>query len=298
MNWQAVSFDWNQARAFLATAEEGSLSAAARALGVTQPTLSRQVSALEHNLGVTLFERGTRNMVLTEAGLELLDHVRAMFDAASRVSLTASGQSQSIKGAVKISTTNNMATFHLPAIVAEIRAIYPEIEINITTSNAVRDLTRREADIAIRHGRPTQPELIAKLVRETTAHLYASTEYLDKKGNPQTINDILDADFIGFEYPEQLIPAYAERGIHLTRKNFPINTESGTAIIEMIRRGLGIGILLREEAVKFPELECVLPDLEPITVPVWLATHRELHTSRRIRLVFDILAERLNTADY
>lgn len=291
MNWQAVSFDWNQARAFLATAEEGSLSAAARALNVTQPTLSRQVSALETELNIILFERGTRNMLLTEAGLELLDHVRAMFEAASRMSLSASGQSQSIKGSVKLSTTNTLATYHLPAIIEVIREQAPEIEISITTSNLVRDLTRREADISIRHGRPTQPELIAKLIRDTTANFYASTEFLDRIGRPRSPDDLKNANFLGFENPEQLIAAYGEHGVHLTRKNFPINSASGTAINEMVRRGLGIGTLLREDAALFPELELVLPELEPIPVPIWIVTHRELHTSRRIRLVFDILTE-------
>jgi len=100
MNWQSVSFDWNQARAFLVTAEQGSLSAAARALGLTQPTLGRQVAALEEKLGVTLFERGRRSLFLTQSGLELLDHVRMMGDAAGRISLTASGQSQAIEGLV------------------------------------------------------------------------------------------------------------------------------------------------------------------------------------------------------
>ena len=106
MNWQSMSFDWNQARAFLATAEEGSLSAAARAIGQTQPTLSRQVAALEQDLGVTLFERIGRSLSLTQSGLELLDHFRAMGDAANRISLTASGQSQAIEGRVSITATD------------------------------------------------------------------------------------------------------------------------------------------------------------------------------------------------
>ena len=98
MDWRSVKFDWNRARAFLVTAEEGSLSAAARALGMAQPTLGRQVSALESELGVILFERAGRGLALTQSGLELVEHVRAMGDAATRVSLTASGQSQSIEG--------------------------------------------------------------------------------------------------------------------------------------------------------------------------------------------------------
>ena len=110
MEWQSVAFDWNQVRAFLVTAEEGSFSAAARALGLTQPTLGRQVAALEDYLGVTLFERLGRSLSLTQSGLELLDHVRAMGDAASRISLTASGQSQRIEGQVCITATDVLET--------------------------------------------------------------------------------------------------------------------------------------------------------------------------------------------
>ena len=106
MKWQTVSFDWNQARAFLVTVEEGSLTAAARALGLTQPTLGRQVAALEDSLGVTLFDRVGRSLRLTPSGLELLDHVRSMGDAAGRVSLTASGQSQTVEGQVCITASD------------------------------------------------------------------------------------------------------------------------------------------------------------------------------------------------
>ncbi|MCG8359361.1 MAG: LysR family transcriptional regulator [Kiloniellales bacterium] len=296
MNWQAISFDWNQARAFLATAEEGSLSAAARALGQTQPTLGRQVAALEVKLGVTLFERVGRSLSLTQAGLELLEHFRAMGDAASRISLAASGQSQAIEGNVRITSTNLMATYHLPAVLRRIREVAPAIEIEIVASNEVRDIRRREADIAIRHGRPEQPELIAKLVGETSGHLYASTAYLDKHGRPTKPSDLSDADFIGFEHSERMLPVFNSLGLSLTKENFKLNTASGTVILALMLEGLGIGALTKDTATLIPGLEQVLPELEPIPVPIWLATHRELHTSRRIRLVFDLLAESFSEA--
>jgi len=198
MNWQAVSFDWNQARAFLATAEEGSLSAAARALGQTQPTLGRQVAALEDHLGVTLFERVGRSLSLTQSGLELLDHFRAMGDAASRVSLTASGQSQTIEGHVSITASDVMSAYFLPPILKQLRDVAPGIDVEVIASNDFRDLLRREADIAIRHVRPEQPDLIARLVTEASAQLYASSEYLDRYGRPETASDLSDAVFIGF----------------------------------------------------------------------------------------------------
>lgn len=295
MNWNSVLFDWNHVRGFLATVEEGSLSGGARVLGVTQPTLSRQISALEANLGVTLFERGHRSSELTAAGLELVEHVRAMYRAATHISLTASGQSQAIKGHVKITCTNNMATYHLPPILKRLRMKAPEIEIELVTSNDVRDLKKREADIAIRHGRPDQPDLIAKLLGEADGKFYASTEYLDAAGRPKSKEAFSDHEFIGFESGTLLISHFKAIGIHVTRDNFKIYSESGTAIIGLVRQGLGIAVLFENDVRDFPELEPILPDVVNIPIPFWLVTHRELHTSRRIRLVYDHLSEELKT---
>ncbi len=206
MNWQAVGFDWNQARAFLATAEEGSLSAAARALGLTQPTLGRQVAALERELGVTLFERVGRSLALTRSGIELLEHFRAMGEAATRISLASSGQSQAIEGQVRVTASDMVATYHLPRMLKRLREVAPGIEIEIVASNEVRDLRRREADIAIRHVRPEQPDLIARRVAETCARFYASVEYLDRHGRPPGPRDLSDADFVGPDQPERFLP--------------------------------------------------------------------------------------------
>ncbi|HIP77178.1 MAG TPA: LysR family transcriptional regulator [Kiloniellaceae bacterium] len=293
MNWQSVAFDWNQARAFLVTAEEGSLSAAARALGLTQPTLSRQVAALERELGITLFERVGRTLSLTQAGRDLLDHFRAMGEAATRISLTASGHSQAIEGHVRITATHMVATYHLPPVLKELRRRAPGIEIDVVASNEVRDLTRREADISIRHGRPEQPDLIAKLIRESVARLYASRDYLDKHGRPQSAEDLSDAEFIGFGDPDFLVPVLNSLGLSVTRRNFKLTTANGTVFVQLVRQGLGMSILVKEDAELFPDLEPVLPSLTPFPVPTWLVTHRELRTSRRIRVVFDHLAEAL-----
>ena len=292
MNWKSVGFDWNQARAFLATAEEGSLSAAARALGLTQPTLGRQVAALEADLGVALFERVGRSLALTDSGRALLEHVRAMGEAAARLSLAASGQSQEIEGEVRITTTDMVATYILPPVLARLREDAPGIEVQVVASNEVRDLLRREADIAIRHVRPEQPGLVAKRVGEATAHIYASTEYLDLHGRPQTPKDLSSADFVGTEEPERLLTGLNALGLPLTRDNFKVTTTSGPSTVELVRQGLGVAPLPKDVASLLPELECVLPELIPsIPVPIWLVTHGELHTSLRIRTVFDYLVE-------
>ena len=166
MSWSAASFDWNQARAFLATAEHGSLSAAARELGQTQPTLGRQVAALEEDLGVALFDRAGRGLILTDAGRELLMHVRDMAEAAARIPLTASGQSQALRGTVSIPASDIFSTLLLPPIIADLARSAPEIDIELIAANELRDLSRREADIALRHVRPTEPHLTARLLGE------------------------------------------------------------------------------------------------------------------------------------
>ncbi|WOR14045.1 LysR family transcriptional regulator [Hyphomonas sp. FCG-A18] len=293
MNWQAISFDWNQVRAFLATAEEGSLSAAARALGQTQPTLSRQVAALEEDLGIVLFERAGRAMALTTAGLELLEHVKVMADAATRVSLSASGQSQAVEGRVVITATDSLATYHLPAILRKVREQAPNIQVEILTSNDVRDLTRREADIAIRHGRPDQADLIAKLVGEISWHLYASEDYLKNCPPIKTLSDIEALDFIGFENNEQLIDELKTAGLNLKLKNFVMSSTTGTVMRELVKAGIGVSFLTRDVEKQEPKIKPLLKDQLSFLVPIWLVTHRELHTSRRIRLVYDILAAEL-----
>lgn len=293
MNWQSVSFDWNQARAFLATAEAGSLSAAARALRLTQPTLGRQVAALEADLGVTLFERVGRSLTLSRSGLQLLEHFRGMGEAAARVSLGASGQSQAIEGQVTITASDAVSAYWLPPVLKTLRAIEPGIEVEVLASNDLRDLRRREADIAIRHVRPVQPELIAKLVRETTAHLYATRAYLDEIGRPQRPEDLSNAAFIGFAPAERLLQGLNAMGLSLTLRNFRLVTDNSAVVLESVKQGLGVAMILKEFAALIPDIECVLPELA-IPLPFWLVTHDELLTNRCIRVVFDLLAEELS----
>lgn len=293
MNWQAISFDWNQVRAFLATAEEGSLSAAARALGQTQPTLSRQVAALEDDLGVVLFERAGRAMALTTAGVDLLEHVRVMAEAATKISLTASGQSKAVEGNVVITATDALATYHLPRIIRKIHDQAPKIQIDILTSNDVRDLTRREADIAIRHGRPEQPDLIAKLVGEINWHFYAAQSYLSTCPPIETLKDVEALDFIGFENNQMLIDEFKQFGLNLKLSNFVASSPTGTVLRALVKAGVGVGFLTQDVERTEPSLRPVLKDQLCFPIPIWLVTHRELHTSRRIRLVYDVLSEEL-----
>jgi DNA-binding transcriptional LysR family regulator len=288
------TIDWNRIRAFLATVEEGSLSAAARSLGLTQPTLSRQVSALEEELGIMLFERIGRGLMLTSAGIELLEHTRAMGEAARRVSFAAEGQMQALEGLVRITASDVFSAYVLPPFLHRLRRRAPRLEIDIVAANDIRDLMRREADIAIRHVRPEQPDLIARLVGEKKAHFYASTEYLNQRGRPKALADLAQHDFISFGDTDEMLKHYLPLGLPLGPENFPIGSKSGLVAWEFARQGFGITAMSDDVAQALPGMENVLPAMDPVSFPVWLVTHRELHTSRRIRLVFDMLADFLS----
>jgi len=296
MDWRSVKFDWNRARAFLVTAEEGSLSAAARALGMAQPTLGRQVDALERELDVILFERIGRGLKLTPSGLELLEHVRAMGDAANKVSLSAMGQSQSIEGSICIAASETYAALVLPPIIAKLRLMEPGITVEIVASNSPSDLRRREADIAIRSFRPTEPDLIAKKVQDVPARLYASPAYLDRIGRPSGPEALSEAQFINLDKDGALMNGLNAMGLNLTKKNFPVLSENYTVMWELVKHGVGIGILDGNIGDGEPLVERVLPDMDALMFPMWLVAHRELNTSRRIRMVFDLLASQLAKA--
>lgn len=289
MGWRSIDFDWNRARAFLVTAEEGSLSAAARALNMTQPTIGRQVASLEDELGVTLFERGNRGLELTDSGLELLEHVRAMGNAASRFSLSAQGRSDSIEGDVCISATEAMAVYQLPIILRDLRAAYPGINIELIATNSSSDLKRREADIAIRAFQPTQPDLIARRLCSVKAYLYASPSYLASIGNIGVLSDLNGADFIGFDSEHMLMKELNKKGLALTPENFPVLTENHIAHWEMVKQGVGIGIMVATVGDTEESVVRVLPDFEPYEGGLWLVAHRELRTNRRVKAVYDFL---------
>jgi len=292
MDWRSVKFDWNRAKAFLVTAEEGSLSAAARALGMAQPTLGRQVDALEEELGVILFERVGRGFALTPSGLELLEHVRAMGLAANRVALAAAGQSQSIDGTICIAASETYAAVLLPPIIAKLRRMEPGLHVEIVASTKASDLKRREADIAIRHFQPSEPDLIAKKIRDVPVRLYATPSYLEQLGHPRLPYDLHRADFISVD-ATKFMTGLNSVGLNLTERNFPILAENFLVMWELVKHGLGIGVLDGNIGDAEPLVRRVLPDFEPFVFPIWLVAHRELQTSRRVRVVFDLLAEEL-----
>jgi DNA-binding transcriptional LysR family regulator len=290
MDWKSITFDWNRARAFLVTAEEGSLAAAARSMGMTQPTLGRQVAALESEIGFDLFTRRGRGLELTPNGIKLLEHVRLMGDAANQFSLSASGKSDQIEGDVSITASELLSTFMLPPMIKALRQLEPGIEIEIHSTNEQRDINRREADIAIRSVRPTQPELIAKRLCSVRGHLYAAKSYLKQLGDPPSIDELNKANFIDTEKPGRLMELLNSQGFNLTRQNFPVISNSHIVQWELVKLGVAISATVEEIGDNEPLVERVVTSNPPlITIDLWLVAHNELRTNRRIRRVFDFL---------
>ena len=293
MNWRSIQFDWNHAMAFLVTAEEGSLSAAGRALGISQPTVGRQITALEKELDVILFDRLGKQLVLTQIGFEVVDYVRQMSEAASRFSIAVSGQSQELAGEVCISATDSIATLCLPPIIKKLRACYPEIKIKVIASNELSHLGHKEADIAIRNIQPTHPDLIAKKICDVAARLYGAKEYIDKLGRPISVAKLNKAEFAWFDRSDESIIPLRDLGLSITLDNLTVVSENHLVQWENTKLGIALGIMIEAVGDREPLVERVLPDSEVIIFPIWLVAHKQLKSSKRIRAVFDLLSDSL-----
>lgn len=295
MNWQAISFDWNQARALLATAEEGSYSGAARALRTTQPTVGRQISSLEGALGVTLVERSVKGQKLTQAGLELVNHIRAMGEAATLVSMTADRQSHSVTGEVVVTATDLLSALILPRVLLPLRETAPGIAVRVNSSNSIESLTQRDADIAIRHARPTASDLIAQHVGDFRANLYASISYFERAGRPNSMQELSAHAFVGDLDLQRFILPMQNIGIPIQPENFVMLSDNGVTTWEMVKAGYGISMQPEVLGDTEPNVEKALSEFPSWEFPIWAVTHREIQTSPRIRVVFDLLVRELTS---
>jgi len=293
MKNRTSAFDWSQAQAFLATVEMGSFSRAAARLGLSQPTVGRHVAALESDLGLLLFDRVGKSLALTDNGHAMVQHVKAMRDAADQLSLSALGQDKTIAGPVSVTASDVFCAYILPPIIERIRLTYPQVQVEIVSSNEVQDLRRREADIAIRNVEPTHPDLYAKRLRTTKGNLYGATSYLDRLGRPATIKDFSErTTFIG-DTSGRVLQMLTTMGVPVAPEQFSIIANSGVAMWELVKRGVGLAVMFKDLADITPKVEVVLPKEISVDVPVWLVAHRELKTNARIRAIFDALSGEL-----
>lgn len=293
MDWQAVTFDWNRARAFLVTAREGTFSAAARALGSTQPTVGRQVAALEDELGVLLFDRVGTHLKLTPTGVALVEHVAGMGEAALKIARVAAGQSETIEGRVAITASEVISAHLVGPVLADLRRTHPGITIDLIVSNEVRDLTRREADIAIRNVMPTSPDLVGRSLGMRRGTLYATPAYLERVGPIGGPDDLGGLEIFAFDHSDTMISGFKALGLAVSPEQFAITTSAHLVQWQLCLEGLGACAMMDEVGGRDPRVVEVLPGWAGMPVPMWLVAHREVHTSRRLRVVVDALAEAL-----
>lgn len=286
-------FDWRLIRCFLAALEHGSLLGAAKAMGSSQPTMGRYLSELESQLGVVLFERTGRGLRPTATALQLADSARAMEISAHQLARRISGQQTQISGTVRITASEPVACLILPGVLRQMRRTLPDIQIELVSSDAVSNLLRREADIAIRMIRPDQSTLVARRIGHVGMGIFGHRQYLERRGTPRRAEDLLHHELVGNDTLDTIIRGARHLGHELRRESFSLRCDSLMVQWQAVRASYGLGFLGGFQVRGEPDIVQVLPELQIPPLPVWLAVHREIRTSQRIRAVFDFLGEAL-----
>ncbi len=285
--------DWSLWRSFSAVVKHGSLSAAARELGLSQPTLGRHIETLEKALGLSLFERTLNGLKPNPAALRLYEPVAAAETALAQATMLAESAQAEFSGTVRITASTVVSNYVLPTLLLPIRERYRAIAIETLPSDSAENLLLREADIAIRMFRPTQLELVTRKLGDIPVLTCAHENYLARRGTPAKAADLYDHDLIGFDRSELIISHANRIGFPLRREQFGLRTDSQTQIWELIRAGLGIGFAQQSLIERTPGMVIIPLDLAIPPLQVWLTTHKELFTSHRIRAIYDALADGL-----
>ncbi|WP_108125849.1 LysR family transcriptional regulator [Saccharospirillum mangrovi] len=285
--------EWSHYRSFLVVVQEGSLSAAARRLRLTQPTLGRHIDALEQQLGRALFARGRNGLEPTEAALALIPHAEAMDAAAEALLREASGESAEPSGTIRVTASEVVGCEILPQVLRPFRQRYPAIALELVTSDRVSNLLLREADIAIRMTEPRQNALVARHLGQVKIGLFAHRDYVKHNGDLTHKDELAQHALVGFDRDETAVRTMREYGFKLERGDFGLRTDNNAAQMESIRAGLGIGAMQCRIAAQYPDLVQVLKSSVEFELPMWLVMHESLRSVRRVRLLFDHLAEAL-----
>lgn len=281
---------WDLYRSFLAVIREGSLSAAARALGLTQPTLARHVAALEEAVGGSLFVRSPRGLDPTDAALALRPQAEALDAAAASLWRTASGWGAEVRGTVRVTASEVVGARILPAILASLRSRHPALEVELVLSNGIDNLLQRDADVAVRMVEPDQQALLVRRVGSIALGLHAHRRYLERHGTPRSLEELDGHSLIGFDRETPDIRAMMQRVPGLTLPRFALRTDSHLAQLAAIEAGFGIGICQVPLARRNPDLVRLLADRFELPMGVWVAMHEDLRSTPRCRAVFDGLA--------
>lgn len=281
--------DWDLFQSLHAVLETGSLSAAARARGVAQPTIGRHIETLEQRLGSPLFLRSPRGLQPTELALELRPRLEDMAAAAAAALRDVAGAAAQTGGVVRITASEMVGCEILPPILADFHADHPAIEVELTLSNEQADLSRRDADIALRMTRPTQNTLVGRRVGVVQMGLYAAPAYLARRGVPADVTALETHAMIGFDRKTPTRARDVDIGRPITRELFSFRSDSDIAQLAVLRAGLGIGIcpnpLGRRDG-----LVRILPEQVSLELEMWVCMPEGLRATRRMRLMFDHLA--------
>jgi DNA-binding transcriptional LysR family regulator len=287
--------DWSLCRTFLAILRGGSLSEAARSLGVAHPTIRRHLEELEAALAGTLFTRSPTGLLPTELALQLRESAEAMESAAENLQRVASAEIGAVAGSVRISASEIVGVEVLPAILSELHRKHPGLAIEMKASNALDDLLRRDTDIAVRMTRPTQGEVTARKIGTVKVGLFAHATWLRSHGQPKSIETaIRDRSLIGYDRDPALLQALSSRGIAASRDAFSFRCDSDLGQHAALKAGLGVGVCQIPLAAQCAALQRVLPAYSH-TLEIWLATHPNMRNVPRIRATLDALATGLRT---
>ena len=289
-------FDWSLVRSFLAVLEKGSLLAASRDLQLSQPTIGRHVAELESQLGLVLFDRNGRGLLPTEAAYHLAESARIMQSGADQLARNVLGADLGASGTVRITASQPVSCYVLPPLLAQMRLSLPDVQVELVASNEVSNLLRREADIAVRMVQPQQASIIARRVGKVTLRACAHQDYLRRRGVPRQPNDLLAHDLIGGDRNDDTLKGFAAQGLVVGRKQFAFRADDLIVVWQAVRAGLGVGFVSEYLIRSDPAVIPVLPKLKIQPLPVWLAVHKEIRTSKRIRAVYDFLADALPAA--
>lgn len=286
-----VLMDWSDIRVFLATAEAGSLSGAARRLKTSQPTVGRRIAALEDALGAPLFIRSRKGLQITEHGEQILEHARRMDLEASSVELLSAGSQQGLTGKVVISVIESMGAGWLTGALLKFQRANPGITIEINIDKDSADILRREADIAVRMYQPRQLDLIAKKVGTMGYGLFGSEDYLAEFGAPRSTADLVE--HAGVMPTESILQFIAKKGHvgEMRYKQIAFQSNSMMSLAAATRAGYGISGHSFLLASQYPELKRVIPELTLFEMDFWLVTHPDLRKSARIRATWNYLTD-------
>lgn len=288
--------DWTLFQSLLAVVDAGGLSAAARRLGVSQPTLSRQIAALEENLGVVLFERSGRGLAPSAMALQVAEEARRMRAAADAIGAAVARETRGMAGVVRVTASEIVACFALPEVLTSFVEEHPEVQIEVDATNEVSDLLARKADIAIRMTRPAQPGLIARRLADVPGGIYASRSYLARHAPPQRLEDLRTHRLVGYDASMLILRAAKRAKFALAREDFAFRCDHQIACWRMVQAGFGIGVVARFVGDADPGAVRILPKIPAPPMQMWLVARADLRTTPRLRAAYDWLASRLPAA--